>query len=189
MPFFLSPKLGPQMLETNVFLVLLLALLYIGIFVVGLTFSIYKTSPVTYQDCSEVQMHKKDNGLYQITISGVTRFVQCKGGATLIQARNPHGGNQAFFFDRSKDEYVEGFGFTSKEFWLGLDMMQKLNNLGNDILRIEGIMHNGSNVYVEFDAFQMVKMMDFRWKRWNEEKTRNLSYPIISMRQTNHSLT
>ena len=165
--------------KANWCLFLIIPLLYVGIFTSGLIFSFHKTNPTTYQDCDEVQKHEGENGLYKIDISGLTGFVQCKNGATLIQARNPHGGNQAFFFKRSKEEYEKGFGFTEKEFWLGLDMMVKLNNRGNNVLRVEGIMHNGTEVWVEFDAFRI----------WNKISSSawETSYPITSIDQTKSS--
>ena len=177
--------------RTNLIFVASISLPYLIIFITGTIVLICQTPSVVYQDCSEVQKHKENNGLYPITIASVTKFVQCKDGATLIQARNPQGGKQAYFFDRSKEEYEKGFGKTTKEFWIGLDMMQKLNHLGNDILRVEGMTHDGRNVTVEFDGFQMVKKLT-PYSLVNDKKnppnfTRHLSYPIISIRQSHSS--
>ena len=73
-----------------------------------------------------------------------------QNGATLIQKRRPNRGNQKFFFERSKTENEQGFGYTAKEFWLGLDGIQKLNAAGNTILRIEGTLQNQSEFWVEY---------------------------------------
>ena len=73
----------------------------------------------------------------------------CQNGAALGQRRNPKE-NQAYYFDRSEEEYEHGFGYTAKNYWMGLEAIQQLNANGNNILRIEGTIQNKERFWVEF---------------------------------------
>lgn len=105
---------------------------------------------VIYKDCSHIQQVGKEDGLYEVLHFGIKKLVKCENGSTLIQERNPYDGFQDYFFDRSKEEYKQGFGYTGKEFWLGLNTIGQLIKNGNNVLRIEGVMQNSTPFWTEF---------------------------------------
>ena len=123
---------------------------YVIFIITGLVFSIVQ-SPGMYSDCAEVYERGGADGLYKINFTGSQKFMMCKRGATLIQQRTPKIGKHAYYFQRSPKEFREGFGYTGQEFWLGLDMIQRLNNNGNKVLRIEAMIQNGEEIWVEFE--------------------------------------
>lgn len=58
--------------------------------------------------------------------------------------------------NESFNKYLKGYGDIHTQFWLGLSTMYNLNNeFENDILRIEATTHNGTEIWVEFDNFQI----------------------------------
>ena len=61
-----------------------------------------------------------------------------------------------FSWDQSFGKYVRGYGNVQGQFWLGLSTIHSLNqNFGNNVLRIEATAHNGTEIWVEFDNFQI----------------------------------
>ena len=61
-----------------------------------------------------------------------------------------------FSLDQPYEKYVKGYGNVQKQFWLGLGTIYRLNqDFYNNVLRIEATTHNGTDIWVEFDNFQM----------------------------------
>ena len=64
--------------------------------------------------------------------------------------------DDSFSLDESFDKYVKGYGNVQNQFWLGLATVYNLNNeFDNNVLRIEATTHNGTEIWVEFDNFQI----------------------------------
>ena len=61
-----------------------------------------------------------------------------------------------FSWDSTFERYAHGYGEVQVQFWLGLSTIYNLNQLlGNNVLRIEATTHNGSQIWLEFDNFQL----------------------------------
>ena len=102
-----------------------------------------------------VQIRKK-YGYYYGKIDNTTfTTVLCKEGSTMIQNTNPIMNNLPSYFDRPKQEYFKGFGYLEKEFWLGLQNMYKSNLYGNNALRIEGSITDGTMFWAEYKDFEL----------------------------------
>jgi hypothetical protein len=91
--------------------------------------SIVKALP---NDCSEI--NSSDNGLHMIAPSHQHRpvMVKCIGPWTVVQKREDGSVN----FNRSWDEYAEGFGNADGELWIGNEMLYQLTNDNCTKLRI-----------------------------------------------------
>ena len=64
--------------------------------------------------------------------------------------------DDSFTVNEPFEKYVKGYGNIQHQFWLGLSTIHNLNqDLGNNILRIEATTHNGTEIWVEFDNFQI----------------------------------
>ena len=64
--------------------------------------------------------------------------------------------DDSFPLDESLEKYVRGYGNIQQQFWLGLSTIYNLNSeFENDVLRIEATTHNGSEIWIEFDNFQI----------------------------------
>ncbi|KAJ8023239.1 Fibrinogen C domain-containing protein 1-A [Holothuria leucospilota] len=61
----------------------------------------------------------------------------------------------AVSFNRGWEEYREGFGFLSNDFWMGNEKLSYITNQASYTLRIDMVLSNGSSVYVEYDAFRV----------------------------------
>ena len=48
------------------------------------------------------------------------------------------------------EEYINGFGSTSRDYFIGLDTMFHLVNVGNNVLTLKATTHNGSKLEINF---------------------------------------
>ncbi|XP_046860882.1 tenascin-R-like [Xenia sp. Carnegie-2017] len=108
------------------------------------------------KDCSEVQNNgKNESGVYQIDPDGQGSFhVYCDmtsygGGWTVFQRRLD--GSVDFY--RGWNDYKQGFGNLSSEFWLGLDKIYRLTSAKRNKLRIDLEDTSGNQKYAEYDYF------------------------------------
>ena len=56
-------------------------------------------------------------------------------------------------FDKSWQEYKDGFGDASYDFWLGNEKLHRMTKFGAYTIRLD-IVANSANLYVEYDNFQ-----------------------------------
>lgn len=81
--------------------------------------------------------------------------LQCKRGYTMISRVDEYVDDD-FSWDESFERYVRGYGNIQAQFWLGLSTVYNLNqDFDNNVLRIEATTHNGTEIWVEFDNFQI----------------------------------
>ena len=78
-------------------------------------------------------------------------------GKTLIQKTDPEKGNKRLFFQRPRNEYVNGFGSTSRDYFIGLDTIVNLIRLGNNVLTLQAVAHNGTRFDIEFKNVNIEK--------------------------------
>ncbi|XP_046861765.1 fibrinogen C domain-containing protein 1-like [Xenia sp. Carnegie-2017] len=108
------------------------------------------------KDCTEVQNNgKNESGVYQIDPDGKGSFnVYCDmtsngGGWTVFQRRLD--GSVDFY--RGWNDYKEGFGNLTSEFWLGLDKIYRLTSARRNKLRVDLGDWSGNKAYAEYDYF------------------------------------
>lgn len=73
------------------------------------------------------------------------------GGWTVLQRRMD--GSVDFY--RDWNDYKSGFGFLSREFWLGNDKISHLTNQNNYELRIDLISQNGRSYFAKYNLFRI----------------------------------
>ena len=108
------------------------------------------------------------------------------------QKTDSESGNNIRYFEREFKGYEDGFGLTSREYWIGLKQMWLLTEMGNTLLRIEGTFHNGSAFWVEYDNFiiKNATLDDTKYQLSPDQEkqiNQNEKYPITSMKQINSS--
>ncbi|KAJ8033213.1 Fibrinogen C domain-containing protein 1 [Holothuria leucospilota] len=113
------------------------------------------------RDCKEARDQcSSDNlsGVYTIKPDGYPQpfEVYCNndiasGGWTVIQRRL----EGSLAFNRNWDDYKNGFGFVSDEFWIGNDKLSYLTNQAMFELRIDMMLSNGSSIYVKYKSFRI----------------------------------
>ncbi|XP_046861545.1 fibrinogen C domain-containing protein 1-like [Xenia sp. Carnegie-2017] len=110
------------------------------------------------KDCTEVQNNgKNESGVYQIDPDGQGSFnVYCDmtsygGGWTVFQRRQD--GSVDFY--RGWNDYKEGFGNLSSEFWLGLDKIYRLTSARRNKLRVDLGDWSGNKAYAEYYYFSV----------------------------------
>lgn len=108
------------------------------------------------QDCADYITKSRRNGVYRVTPrpKNTTFPVFCDmassgGGWTLIQ----HRFDGSTSFNRTWDEYKNGFGKLIGEFWLGNDKIHLLTKAKNMSLRIEIEDFEGIREYAQYDHF------------------------------------
>ncbi|KAK9952384.1 hypothetical protein ABG768_018226 [Culter alburnus] len=108
------------------------------------------------QDCADYITKSRRNGVYRVTPQpkNSTFPVFCDmessgGGWTLIQ----HRFDGSTSFNRTWDEYKNGFGKLIEEFWLGNDKIHLLTKAKNMSLRIEIEDYEGVREYAHYDHF------------------------------------
>ena len=145
-----------------------------------------------YKDCQQVFEQGGANGVHEVkTRNDQAKFTFCQDGLTLIQKTDPKAGNHPFYFKRSLEQYQNGFGETSREYWIGLDHMVFLNQeLNKTLLRVEGTFHNGTEFWAEYGDFNMTTPVrdQFKYQLAIGEQVEQLerahteNYSINSMR-------
>ncbi|KAM9470273.1 uncharacterized protein fgl2b [Clarias gariepinus] len=111
------------------------------------------------QDCSDFMRRNLRSGIYNITPaqSGNRTFpVFCNmkssgGGWTLIQRRF----DGSISFNRTWNDYKQGFGKLMGEFWLGNDKIHWLTSTKTMVLRIELEDLDGNKEYAQYDHFHV----------------------------------
>ncbi|XP_053572507.1 fibroleukin [Bombina bombina] len=110
-----------------------------------------------YRDCSDYyKIGKRINGIYRLipdpknkTFEAYCDMESMGGGWTVVQMRKDGSIN----FNRTWDEYKNGFGNLSGEFWLGNDKLHLLTKSSDMILRIEMEDFKGIREYAKYDQF------------------------------------
>ncbi|CAI9623662.1 unnamed protein product [Staurois parvus] len=110
-----------------------------------------------YKDCSDYfKLGKRLNGIYHILPDpkNKTFEVYCDmesmgGGWTLLQNRQ----DGSIHFNRTWNEYKNGFGNLTGEFWLGNDKIHLLTKSSNMMLRVELEDFKGVKEYATYDQF------------------------------------
>ncbi|KAH0616468.1 hypothetical protein JD844_027590 [Phrynosoma platyrhinos] len=108
-------------------------------------------------DCSNYfAAGKRHNGIYKITpdprnesFDAYCDMESMGGGWTVIQMRQDGSTN----FNRTWNEYKNGFGNLSREFWLGNDKIHLLTKSKDMQLRIELEDFNGIREYAKYEQF------------------------------------
>ncbi|XP_078263254.1 fibrinogen-like protein 1-like protein [Rhinoraja longicauda] len=99
---------------------------------------------------------KAKDGLYVIQLMKVLIVVYCdmqsaEGGWTIIQHITA---NSSLDFDRTWQDYKQGFGFVNGDHWLGNDFMHRITSKPNEYkLGIKLINVNGEMKWGEYDPF------------------------------------
>ncbi|KAJ8030218.1 Angiopoietin-related protein 7 [Holothuria leucospilota] len=117
--------------------------------------------PEYSRDCKDIHNEcssSNSSGVYLIKPDGYPEpfEVYCRndfqlGGWTVIQRR----ANSAFDFNRDWQEYKNGFGFLSTEFWLGNEKLSYMTNQAKYELRIDIELSNGTSLFATYDAFRI----------------------------------
>ncbi|VDH92088.1 Hypothetical predicted protein [Mytilus galloprovincialis] len=109
------------------------------------------------QDCGDLKGTSCTSGMYILHLNGLSPFrgycnmVPSGGGWTVIQRRQD--GSENFY--RGWDDYKNGFGNLTGEFWLGNEHIYKLTSQGNYQLRITLEDWNGDTVYATYKTFSL----------------------------------
>ncbi|XP_028411143.1 microfibril-associated glycoprotein 4-like [Dendronephthya gigantea] len=110
------------------------------------------------KDCADIY-HKglKQSGTHEVNPDGKGSFkVFCDmttsgGGWTVFQRRLD--GSVDFY--RGWQDYKQGFGNLSGEFWLGLDRIHMMANISQNELRIDLEDFSGNTRYAHYDSFKV----------------------------------
>ncbi|XP_062597803.1 fibroleukin-like [Saccostrea cucullata] len=135
-----------------------------GYYLAVITFSVENHLP---RDCENLRENGDNNlrsGVYEIYPYGsrarpATVFCDMYtmgGGWTAIQKRV----NGSMSFDRTWDEYREGFGDAGQDFWIGNDVIHQLTKGRNSNLYISITLGNGSKLYELYDQFSVSNEAD-----------------------------
>ncbi|XP_062851112.1 angiopoietin-2a [Trichomycterus rosablanca] len=116
-------------------------------------------TPSQYKDCSAVfKSGNKESGVYTLTIPNTKEQIKAYcdmetegGGWTIMQRRF----NGLVDFYRTWKEYKMGFGDSSSEHWLGNELISKLTNEQQYVLRIELIDWEGNRAFSQYDQFSL----------------------------------
>ncbi|KAJ8034033.1 Ryncolin-4 [Holothuria leucospilota] len=126
----------------------------------GASYFFYQ-QPEYPRDCKEAgDQCSSDNfsGVYTIKPDGYPQPFEAycnndilSGGWTVIQRQL----DGSVAFARNWEDYKNGFGFLSSEFWIGNDKLSYLTNQAMYELRIDMMMSNGSSFYVKYKSFRI----------------------------------
>ncbi|XP_052039834.1 angiopoietin-4 [Apodemus sylvaticus] len=118
-----------------------------------------KTPKPLYQDCAEIKRSGVNtSGVY--TIHGANMAKPLKvfcdmetngGGWTLIQQRK----DGSIDFQRTWEEYKEGFGNVAREHWLGNEAVHRLTSRTAYLLRVELQDWEGRQTSIQYENFQL----------------------------------
>ena len=111
-----------------------------------------------FRDCRDaLNNNYAQSGVYTIQPDSQSPFdVYCDmdtdgGGWTVFQRRQD--GSEDFY--RNWDNYTNGFGNLSNEFWLGLEFIHRLTNGSDSELRVDLEDWDGVTVYAKYCVFQV----------------------------------
>ncbi|KAJ8033441.1 Tenascin-X [Holothuria leucospilota] len=126
----------------------------------GSSFFFYQT-PEYPRDCREVRdscSSSLSSGVYLINPDGYGEPFEAycdndmdSGGWTVILRRF----NDSLGFDRNWRDYKKGFGFLSREFWLGHDKVSYLTNQATYELQINITFDNGTSCDLKYGTFRI----------------------------------
>ncbi|XP_049885923.1 angiopoietin-related protein 2 [Pectinophora gossypiella] len=110
----------------------------------------------------------RDSGVYYLQIRGTTYWflkVFCEqnmadGGWTVIHRRDDFG-VPAENFNRDWNDYKNGFGDPSKEFWLGNENIYMLTNNDDYMLRVELEDFDGNKRYAQYSHFKIYSEAEY----------------------------
>ncbi|XP_059115643.1 angiopoietin-4 [Peromyscus eremicus] len=111
------------------------------------------------QDCAEIKRSGANtSGIYTIRVANMTRPLKvfCDmetdgGGWTLIQRRQ----DGSMSFQRTWEEYKEGFGNVAREHWLGNEAVHHLTSRTAYLLRVELQDWEGRQTSIQYEHFQL----------------------------------
>ncbi|KAJ8035367.1 Fibrinogen-like protein A [Holothuria leucospilota] len=131
--------------------------------------------PGYHRDCKNIYnkcSSSNSSGVFSIKPYGYpeTFEVYCDndyqlGGWTVIQRRV----DGSVDFDRDWQEYKDGFGFLSTEFWLGNEKLSYLTNQAKYELRIDIVLSNGTSQFASYSAFRISD----EWSQYSLVETGN----------------
>ena len=114
-------------------------------------------------NCAEIyNSGERTDGLYTIKPDNLPAFdVFCDqttdgGGWIVFQKR--FNGSVDFFLNWN--DYKQGFGDLTGEFWLGNDKIHRLTSADKDKLRVDLKDFEGNTAYAEYDAFSVMSEND-----------------------------
>ncbi|CAH1975398.1 unnamed protein product [Acanthoscelides obtectus] len=110
---------------------------------------------LSYDDPSGVYIFEKD-GLGDGNVSYKKRYcdIQNDGLWTVIQRRDDY--STQHNFNATWEDYEQGFGDLSADFWMGNDFLQRISAKYNLILRVELEDFENNHVWAEYDKFQVL---------------------------------
>ncbi|XP_005363233.1 angiopoietin-4 [Microtus ochrogaster] len=112
-----------------------------------------------FQDCAEIKRSGANaSGVYTIHVANMTKPLKvfCDmetdgGGWTLIQRRQ----DGSMSFQKTWEEYKEGFGNVAREYWLGNEAVHHLTSRTAYLLRVELRDWEGLQTSIEYEHFQL----------------------------------
>ncbi|XP_071138876.1 angiopoietin-related protein 7-like [Mytilus edulis] len=110
------------------------------------------------EDCSYYKNINKPSGVYIIQPEGVSNglLVYCdmdRGSSGWIVIQNRYDGSVNFY--ETWNQYKEGFGSLSGEFWLGNDNLHTLTYSNKYMLRVDLTDNLGNTRYAEYNIFRV----------------------------------
>ena len=146
-----------------------------------------------YKDCHEINIiENQKDGVYKLFIYGKPVYTFCRNGSALIQQRSASSGNSKTYFHRGFNAYKDGFGFTEKEFFLGLNNILALTKRQNTVLKIEVVTQDGSKMFFEFGNFTIAENLfdNVTYHMYSPDPVRKVKeqYPIINLGQQTSSV-
>nr|XP_039262854.1 ryncolin-1-like isoform X3 [Styela clava] len=116
------------------------------------------------RDCAAVKSHVISSGTYVIhpfkeSKQGVQVYCdqETDGGGWIVIQRRLDGSED---FYRDWNDYVTGFGYTEREFWLGLETMHKISTNGLHEIRFDFITRDNEKLFAKYGQFQIAGAED-----------------------------